>query len=251
MLTAGGGKMRNFITGLQFLTIIRLWPETEWSPQRFGGSVPYFPLIGAVVGAVLAGLCLLASAWLPPHLTAALLLVGNIVLTGGLICDGFMDTMDGVLSGRSRERMLEIMKDSRVGANGVVAFLCSMLLRWSIILDFSGDMLPAAVFAAPVVGRMGMVAAITLFPYARPAGIGKAFADFAGSGALPVALISGFVLIGLAARPILLAAVAAALFARFACRRLGGVTGDIYGAATELGELCFWIAALLLVLHRA
>lgn len=242
--------MRDFITGLQFLTIIRLWPETEWSSERFGRSVRYFPLIGAVIGAGLSLGYLLFAAWLPVHVAAALFVVGNIVLTGGLICDGFMDTMDGVLSGRSRERMLEIMKDSRVGANGVVAFVCSVLLRWSVLLDFAGSALPAALFAAPVVGRVGMVAAITLFPYARPEGIGKAFADFAGARALPVALISGFLLIGFCGWPILIAAVAGLLggmvLARFASKRLGGITGDIYGAVTETSELCFFVAALLL-----
>jgi adenosylcobinamide-GDP ribazoletransferase len=242
--------MRDFITGLQFLTTIRLWPETEWSSERFGRSVRYFPLVGAVIGLVLSVSYVLFSPWLPIHLAAALFIIGNILLTGGLHCDGFMDTMDGVLSGRSPERMLEIMKDSRVGANGVIAFLCLILLKWSILLDFPVAALPATLFAAPIIGRVGMVAAITSFPYARPQGIGKAFAEFAGGNSLLFALASGLVLISLLGWPIIVAAlvglIAGMLFARSASKRLGGITGDIYGAVTEITELCFFVAALVL-----
>lgn len=242
--------MRDFITGLQFLTTIRLWPETEWSSERFGRSVRYFPLIGAVLGAVIAGSYLLFSAWIPEHLTVALLIIGNILLTGALLCDGFMDTMDGVLSGRSPERMLEIMKDSRVGANGVMAFVCLILLKWSILLDFPVQFLPATLFAAPIIGRVAMVVTITSLPYARPQGIGKAFADFCGDHTRTFALITGFGIISLLGWQAIIASIASGLagmwFARFASNRVGGVTGDIYGAVTEITECCFFAVALIL-----
>ena len=241
--------MRDFITGLQFLTTIRLWPETEWSSERFGRSVRYFPLIGAVIGLVLTGGYLLLAPWLPSHLLAALFIVGSIVLTGGLHCDGFMDTMDGLFSGRSPERMLEIMKDSRVGANGVVAFVCLILLKWSIFLDFPATALPHALFAAPVVGRTAMVVAITAFPYARPQGIGKLFAEFAGGSTLVIAGISGVAMLSMSGWIVLGAGLSAlisgVLFARFASKRLGGLTGDLYGAVTEITELSFLLLALL------
>lgn len=241
--------MRDFITGLQFLTIIRLWPETEWSSERFGRSVRYFPMVGAVIGLMLVGGYLLLSPWLPSHLLAALLIIGSIVLTGGLHCDGFMDTMDGLFSGRSPERMLEIMKDSRVGANGVVAFVCLILLKWSIFLDFPAATLPYALFAGPVIGRIAMVAAITAFPYARPQGIGKLFAEFAGGSTLVIAGVSGGAMLIMSGWVVLAAGLIGLmiglLFARFASKRLGGLTGDLYGAVTEITELSFLLLTLL------
>lgn len=242
--------MRDFITGLQFLTTIRLWPETEWSAERFGCSVRYFPLIGAVIGILLAGSWILFSAWIPTHLAVALLIIGNILLTGALHCDGFMDTMDGVLSGRSPERMLEIMKDSRVGANGVMAFVCLILLKWSILLDFPRELLPATLFSAPVIGRVAMVVTITSLPYARPQGIGKAFSEFSGGYTRVFATATGFGLISLLGWQVIIAAMASflvgMLFARFASNRVGGVTGDIYGAVTEITECCYLAIALVL-----
>ena len=132
--------MNAFFIGLQFLTRIKLRQQSEWSAENFGKSVKFFPLIGAVLGFVLAAaayvllvLLPVLNIYLPAHLTASLLLVLSVVLTGGLHCDGFMDTMDGIFSGRERERMLEIMKDSCVGSNAVMAFVLFMLTKWSLL----------------------------------------------------------------------------------------------------------------------
>lgn len=248
--------MSDFLTGLQFLTRLRLKTETEWSAERFGRSVKYFPLIGAVIGLVLLTLCLLVQKALPAlgiavpiHVFAALLITANIVVTGGLHCDGFMDTMDGVFSGRSRERMLEIMKDSRVGANGVMSFMLLLLVKWSLLLDVPAVLLPAVVFVMPVAGRMAMVLGVTQFPYARPDGMGKAFAQYADRNTAFTAAaftILACLAAGVPAAVTGLAAVAASLFiSRYITNVLGGLTGDAYGAVSELTELLvlffYWI----------
>lgn len=240
--------MKAFITGLQFLTRLRIYREEEWSAERFGRSVVYFPLVGAVIGALLAGSYWLLAVYLPmvhfafpPHALAAFLVGAHILITGGLHCDGFMDTMDGIFSGRTRERMLEIMKDSRVGANGVTAFVLFILLKWSLLRDVSAARLPAVLFLMPVIGRLVMVIGITSFPYARQDGMGKAFAQYAGKTALAAAGVYTVVLVsffGMATLLLCLAAVAAGLgIAVYISRQLGGLTGDTYGAITELTEL--------------
>ena len=110
--------MHSFLIGLQFLTRIRFVNQTEWTAEDFGRSTRFFPLVGLVLG-----ICYASAAWLLVYtkglfgmqaLPTALLLILPLVLTGGLHADGFMDTADGVFSGRERERKLEIMKDSRV-----------------------------------------------------------------------------------------------------------------------------------------
>lgn len=233
--------MNNFLTALQFLTRIQLVRQDSVPPAAFGAAVKYFPLVGALIGALLAAFCHLAAHQLSIHTLAAALIVLEIALTGGLHCDGLMDSADGLLSGRSRERMLEIMKDSRVGAHGVVAFVLLVLVKWSLLLDLLPSAPLAAIFVMPVLGRLAMVIAITVFPYARPEGIGKAFAAGAGRPALMVAAVFALACVlplGPAAFAALFAVVFFALaFGRYATRALGGLTGDTYGAVSELSEV--------------
>ena len=249
--------MQDFITGLQFLTRIKIANQTDWSPEKFGRSVKYFPLVGAALGILLAfaahvlnTLLPLTGIYLPLHIVAAILLSLTIVLSGGIQCDGFMDTMDGVFSGRSKERMLEIMKDSRVGANGVTAFCSLMLIKWSLLLDISPAELPAALFIMPVLGRFAMVVGITLFPYARPDGIGKAFAQHATKKSLLIALLlSGLLVVPAAVKgfaALAVTVIGAYAFSSYITRLLDGLTGDIYGALTEITEILVLFVFILL-----
>ncbi len=248
--------MKSFLIGLQFLTRISLVRQEVWTEEAFGASVRYFPLIGAVLGFCYAAAAAFFFIFLPAegvqiprHFSTAVLLLLTILLTGGLFCDGFMDSMDGIFSGRSRERMLEIMKDSRVGANGVMTFGILLLTEWSVLLDLRQDLIPMAVFIMPVISRLMVVMAITCFPYARPQGMGKAFATYAGKHAFGFALITTLVLIlpwGLPAIGALLTGgVFAFCFNRYVTSVLGGVTGGTYGAVAVLTELVVLITVLI------
>ena len=260
--------MRAFFIGLQFLTRISIVEQKDWCEKDFADSVRDFPLIGLVLGIIYTAFAALLMSFLPQngillphHVVAAILLILPILLTGGLHCDGFMDTMDGLFSGRSRERMLEIMKDSRVGANGVFAFVLLMIFDWSILLDLlqSAWLFPA-LFAMPIISRLMMVVAISAFPYARPVGMGKAFkdggtksvlygaffytlilvffpgvaADFLGIIPLDAAGLSSWLLSMTAV--IFAALLFTIFFASYATRHLGGLTGDVYGAITTSTE---------------
>ena len=239
--------MRAFFIGLQFLTRISVVRQDHWTAEDFGRSVKYFPLIGAVLGTIYAafayGFYLFLPARgivLPPHVTAAILLILPPLLTGGLHCDGFMDTMDGVFSGRSRERMLEIMKDSCTGSNAVFCFVVLMFLEFAILLDMPQETVVPALFIMPVIARLMMVAGIACFPYARPDGLGKAFAEYAGRGTVMFAALCTAVFVFFAGRLAWISlAVCAAFtifFANYVRKRLGGLTGDVYGAITTLNE---------------
>lgn len=240
--------MKSFFTGLQFLTRISLVREDEWRVEDFGRSVKFFPLIGAVLGVIYAFFAYAIYFWLPhrgivlpSHVASVIMLVLPLLMTGGLHCDGFMDTMDGIFSGRSRERMLEIMKDSRVGSNGVVGFGLWIVTAWAILQDLTPLALCEAMFAMPVIARLMMAAVIRLYPYARPEGMGKAFAEHSEGYALTFAVISAIILIApLGVKAFIALAVCASFtkfFASFVTKKIGGVTGDIYGAVTMLSEL--------------
>lgn len=233
--------MNSFLVGLQFLTRIRIVRQTAWTAEDFGRSTRFFPLVGLVLG-----ICYALAAWIlisvlgMRALTAALLLILPLLLTGGLHADGFMDTVDGVFSGRERERKLEIMKDSRVGSFGVVAFVLLMFLQFALLLDMSPPLLVSVFFVMPIIGRMAMVLAVSCFPYARADGMGKTFADMADRRTVAIAAVTTSVLvipIGLLATlALVLGIVFALLFCRWMTAILGGVTGDVYGAATVLTE---------------
>ena len=240
--------MRAFWIGLQFLTRISIVKQDNWTEGDFGKSVKFFPLIGAVLGIVYAAIVFIMYFWLPEkgvelprHVRSVIMLITPLLLTGGLHCDGFMDTMDGLFSGRSRERMLEIMKDSRVGSNGVVGFGLLVVVEWAIILDMPSAFLVQAFFVMPIISRLMMVGAIKLYPYARPEGMGKAFVKHSESWSLMFAAVSTAVLLFPTGFNGLVAAFAAGMFAVFfsgyAVKRLGGLTGDLYGAITTLTEL--------------
>ena len=176
--------MNNFLLGLQFLTRITIKKNLDWSEKACGGSVKFFPLIGAILGIiyVLVGYViyyLLPSfnIYLSAHLIGFILLFCNIFLTGALHCDGFTDTMDGILSGRKRERILEIMKDSRVGAHGATCLILVLIGKYSMFTDlmvnqniyithaqFFNSLF--ALFLMPIIARCCMSIAVVLFPYA-------------------------------------------------------------------------------------
>ena len=233
--------MNSFLVGLQFLTRIRIVRQTAWTAEDFGRSTRFFPLVGLVLG-----ICYALAAWIlisvlgMRALTAALLLILPLLLTGGLHADGFMDTADGVFSGRERERKLEIMKDSRVGSFGVVAFVLLMFLQFALLLDMSPPLLVSVFFVMPIIGRMAMVLAVSCFPYARADGMGKTFADMADRRTVAIAAVTTSVLvipIGLLATlALVIGIVFSLLFCRWMTAILGGVTGDVYGAATVLTE---------------
>ena len=233
--------MNSFLIGLQFLTRIHLVRQTVWTAEDFGRSTRFFPLVGLVLG-----ICYALAAWLLLYalgmrsLTAALLLILPLRLTGGLHADGFMDTADGVFSGRERARKLEIMKDSRVGAFGVVSFVMLMFVQFALLSDMEPLLLVPALFVMPIIGRLAMVLAVACFPYAREDGMGKTFADMADCCTVVIAALTTIVLVLpwglLATAALVLGTLFALLFCRTMTNILGGVTGDVYGAATVLTE---------------
>lgn len=240
--------VKAFIVALQFLTRFHLSNRVEVTVEDLGRSVGYFPLVGVVVGFFLAGISILAGEFMPTGFFAVLLILLEIVITGGLHCDGLMDTMDGIFSGRSPARMLEIMKDSRVGAYGVMGFGVFLLAKWSLLTELLRYEAAPALFMMPVLGRFAAATAICLFPYRRSEGLGKAFAEYAGPGTLCTALAWTLIFtvpFGWAGICCMAVAGGVALaLARYVHGLLGGLTGDTYGFIIELTEVAVLIASL-------
>jgi adenosylcobinamide-GDP ribazoletransferase len=228
------------LEALRFLTVLPI-PGPPASDERgITAAIPWFPAAGLLMGLLLLPVGWLAG-WLWGDLVRAVLLVvawGSI--TGGLHLDGLSDTFDAVMSWRAPERKLEIMKDSRVGAMGVLALIAVLLLKVAWLVA-AGDAWWLALLLALVWGRWADMYGIFWFPAARAGGLGRTFhAQVQQRGfvlsTLGVLLLS--VLLGQGHG--LLAGVlvwgSTHLLARWWTRDLGGLTGDTYGALCELGE---------------
>jgi adenosylcobinamide-GDP ribazoletransferase len=221
------------------LTIVPA-PAVAIYPVAAGRAAALFPLVGALLGLLIGGIGLMLDRFLPHGPTAALLLAAGAILTGGLHLDGLMDTADGLAGGRSPERRLAIMRDSRVGAAGAIAGILAILTQFACLGELSGWNRLLALVAALSISRWAMLAALATYPPARPDGLG---ATFHAGATLPVAVVGTLltVVVALLARPFGPFALAAAILTTLAlghalARRLGGLSGDCYGAVAVVTE---------------
>lgn len=229
-----------FLGAVQFLTVI----PVPMATVPYEEAMPFFPLAGALLGALAGGLLVLgAVAGLPAGIAAALALVVWLLATGLLHEDGLADVADGIRAGRTPERMLEIMRDSRIGTYGGVALIMATLVRWQALSELARSnpwFVIGVCVAAGGVSRGGLV---VLASIARPVG--------SGTAARVVGRVSGWVLLAVGAQasvaaslagwrgtaPILLGSLVLLLALRaWYHARLRGVTGDCLGAAAVLVE---------------
>lgn len=243
--------MSSFVFALQHLTRIHLC-DVAFNERNLGRSGMFFPLVGIILGAILVVVDRLAGFLFPPAAAAAAVVVGLVLLTGGIHLDGFMDTADGVFSGRPRERKLEIMRDSRVGAFGALAVFCLLLFKFALLTGLAGNGQYMALIMMTVFGRWAMTYAIARFPYAREEGMGTLHSRYTGSFELGVASLIAIAAAG-AGGPggiiIFFASAAAAhIFCLYIKNTLGGLTGDTYGALNEILEV--FVLALYLPLSK-
>ena len=151
--------MNSFLVGLQFLTRIHISNETVWKDEEFGKSVIWFPVYGWIIGAFMCLIYFLLKPLDMPYLTAFLIVLGELFISGGTLADGLMDSSDGLFSGRSRERCLEIMKDSLIGSFGMLSIIIFINLFTLSLGSIDGLLYPILI-AAPALGRLNLVISI-------------------------------------------------------------------------------------------
>jgi adenosylcobinamide-GDP ribazoletransferase len=240
-------QYKEFVAAVRFLSVLPM----PGSAQLFStdgaetglviGSV-YFPLVGLLIGLVLSLLSIFVGLYLPSLALAGLLVVVNIGLTGGLHLDGLMDACDGLFGGKSRERKLEIMRDSRVGSFGVLGGVSIILLKFALLASMRVHQLPLVFLLVLPVSRWAMVLAIYVFPSARSAGLGAAVRQVVTTRRVICATVLVFLialivghLVGLCVLG--MAALVAVGLGVWVTRSLGGLTGDVYGMIAEVTEV--------------
>ena len=235
------------------------FPDHLAAPRNLGhdraelaGSVPWFPAVGLLLGTLAAAVAWGASLVLPPLVAAVLILGVLMAFSGCLHLDGLSDTADGFLSSRSRERMLEIMKDSRTGAMGVVAVVVLLLAKFAALASLPTKLLWPAVLLMPLAGRCAMVVHMAVLTSVRPSGLGAVFCQrrqrlSAIWAAGVLAAVAGGLL---GPRGLLVCGASLAVtlaLAVYVQHKIGGTTGDTFGAVCEIVEL---VPALTLVIGR-
>lgn len=233
-----------FLAAWQFLTICPPIVKRSFTGEEMGRAAGYFPLVGALLGALLVLAHAALWAIFPSLVAAALLLAAWVAASGALHLDGFLDTCDGVLGGFTPEDRLRIMRDERIGGFALAGGVLLLLVKLAALASLA---MPApALFLAPVLGRWAMSVGIVLLPYGRAQGLGRDMKERAGRGQLALATLAALAAAVLAgwwgAAALATAAVVVWLATRFMLRRLPGLTGDTYGALCEATE-----AAVLLV----
>jgi len=233
-----------FMAAFQFLLNSPAFVRREFTPQEMGRASGFFPVVGLLLGVVLAGADLLLGQLFPAPVRSALVLALWVVLTGGLHFDGFLDSCDGLFGGATPERRMEIMRDERVGAYALAGGALLMLVLFSSLSAITEERW-AVLLLAPVLGRWGITLTVTAFPYARLAGLGRDIKDHATRWqALMATLWTAAVVAALtwALRTyepliaLLGAAVAWGVSSAWILRRIPGMTGDTYGAINMLIE---------------
>ncbi len=242
-----------FRIALGFLTILPASRSLDATPERLGRSMALFPAVGMLLGLGLVVINGMLDGLLPRAVLDCLLLVMLIVVTGALHLDGIADLIDGLAGGKDREGVLRIMKDSRVGAMGVVGLVMLLLLKYLSLFNLSLETKSAGLIFMLAAGRWVQVVLATSCRYLRGReGTASVFIEHAGERELLVAcgtlLIASLVLFGLPGVFLtFLLGLAAILLIKYFEMRLGGVTGDVLGAASEIIE----VLTLILVLAIA
>lgn len=247
-------------TAIRFLTVMPVpGPEQVFRTQSTQEAMPtvrvglgsgYFPFVGLLLALILSILVIALRSFMPQLALAALLVVVLVLLTGGLHLDGLMDSCDGLFGSSTPEGRLEIMRDSRVGSFAVLGAVCILLLKVAFLASLQERLLIPALLIALPTSRWTMVLALRVFPGARSTGLGATFRQIVTSWRLVLAGVTALIIVLLAGLLVglivwVVTTLVALALGVWITRRLGGNTGDTYGAIAEVSEV---VALLLIVI---
>ncbi|MFZ9594625.1 MAG: adenosylcobinamide-GDP ribazoletransferase [Bdellovibrionia bacterium] len=242
--------LRSFHSAWQFLTLFPSAFRWEVTPSDLERSPLFFPAVGLILGLLLASLDLALGWVLPARLQAGFLVVFLWVVSGGLHADGLADTADGFFSSKPKERILEIMRDSRSGPMAILALVSVFFLKYLALSELSGPRF-SQIVCVPFLGRWSLLILLTTSSYAREGqGLARVFSKKHAPWVLCIVhllvLCMATALLGKQGFWVVLVSLTMIFLFRSYCdRKIGGFTGDTLGAACELTELSAGVACVL------
>ncbi len=239
---------KDLVVAFQFLSRLPL-PSVEFDPDSLSRSVMFFPVVGLVVGLGGVGLQRLLTPHLSRMLAAILVLVFFVMVTGGLHEDGLADTADGLGGGWNREQMLAIMRDSKIGAFGAIALVLSLIARFGLLSSLPLHRFAPYVISAHVLCRWTALPLSFVKAARSEEGQGARIAQRTSrgsiiAGTLITAVIVAFLLRMASFVPILSAIAITGLSGLYYWRRLGGISGDCFGATNQLTEIAIYFCGV-------
>lgn len=243
----GLGLLAQLRLAVSFLTIIPVLGCDSRGSEDLAASLGWFPLVGFALGAILAFADFCSRRFLRPAARAALIVIALAVVTGGVHLDGLADTADALGAGRDRTRALEILRDSRIGTFGAIALFFVLILKLSALAGAVHAGRYQAIFLGPGLGRWAMVMTAEGMTYLRGEGAGSTLLGSRGPRNWWVATLISIIGVSLTRSAIgwlaaLLAVLLSLVLRAFYRRWLGGVTGDLIGAAGEIVETAVLLA---------
>lgn len=237
-----------FFAALRFFTRLPVPGWVGHSPEQLNHAARYFSLVGILIGAIGAAVTWLAGLLWPPQLAILAGMIATILATGAFHEDGLADSIDGFGGGWSREQVLLIMKDSRIGSYGAIGIALALLVKFSVLGAMPVPTVLLALVAGHAASRFFSTTLIFALDYAREDDTSKSkpLATRLGKGELALAAIFGLAPCLLLPVPQVVVALALAtlvtlLAARYFVHRIGGYTGDALGATQQLTELTFYL----------
>lgn len=270
--------MKGLILLLSFMTRIPV-PKIEYDEEKLGKAMKFFPIVGAIIGLIsLLIYKLVLNIFYSSEIAVIAVIITEIIITGGIHLDGLADTFDGIFSYRSKQKMLDIMKDSRIGTNGVLSLIIYFLLKYVLLIyltvnnliGYDPRQITFYILILPIISRFCSVISCASAPYARASGMGKAFVDNMKFSGVLIAffttiifyIIYGYLIFvnGFNAMGYLLffaniilfifmlfcMASLSYIFSKLITRKIGGITGDTLGALLCISELIFIVIMVIL-----
>jgi adenosylcobinamide-GDP ribazoletransferase len=236
-----------FMFAVMFLSRIRIPVKIKYTEKLPAKSMSYYPLVGLIFGVILVIIDYVLAFILPLNIVNIFLLIILVYLSGGLHLDGFMDTMDGIFSARKKEKIIEIMHDSSVGAFGVIAFVLLLLLKLNTLVVLTGSIRLPVLILMPVLSRWFIVLVAYLYPTIIDSKLAKDFSKYLNWKQLGISsfwIVLLIIILDIYGFPyyftLLVTAVSlfiVVLFCNNIKKIIGGVNGDVYGAVNEITEV--------------
>ena len=245
--------LSDFLLMVQFMTRLPVNLSLPCESRNFKRGASMLPLVGLIIGGLQWVVFFLAVKALPLKAAAALVVLLGVLLTGALHIDGLGDTCDGFYAFKGREKIIEIMKDSRIGTYACLAIVFDILLKYSGIASLPSLNKGMIIIAVPVISRATQVLLFSIGNTAKSTGSGNLFIGNVGKSealiALAMAMLIAAPLLGIKVASLLfIAAIAVTLCFNYYCdKKIGGLTGDTLGANNELVEFVVLIMYLAII----
>ena len=244
-------ELQLFFTALMFFSRIPCPAWVEYNEENLKRSAKYLPLVGVIIGSLVAIVYWLAHFIFPQSVAILLSMIASLLLTGAFHEDGFADACDGFGGGNDRDSVLRIMQDPRIGSFGAIATVMLLLLKFETLTHINTALLPATLIAAHALSRFSAISFVYTHDYVRAEGTGKSSHIAQRTNRTDLSLAAVFGLIPLLAFDLVTAlfivgviAIARWQMAKYFTKRLGGYSGDCLGMAQQLSEVLIYLCIL-------